>query len=68
MASELEALHADQVKLGALKQEATVLGRIYAEAEALRRDIGNLEASFDGRSTDSPEHLERGIAKVEGNL
>jgi phage-related protein len=68
VASELEALQADQAKLSVLKQEATVLARVHAEAEALKRDIDNLDASSGGATTKSPEDLELEIAEVERDL
>ena len=68
VASELEALQADQAKLAALKQEATVLSRVHGEAEVLKRDISTLDDATGGAKTKSPEDLGSEIAKIERDL
>lgn len=65
---ELDALYADQGALNTLKQDATVLARVYAEAEALRREVAILEESSSGASAKSPEDLEPEIARVERDM
>lgn len=65
---ELDRLKAEQTGLITLKENATLMSRIYQETETLGRELADLEEQISGGSSKTPEDLEPEIEKADRDL
>lgn len=65
---ESDSLKVELTGLISLKENATLMSRIYQETETLRRELADLEEQISGGSSKSPEDLEPEIEKADRDL